>query len=60
METTHLWWIGEKEPGARALEHVRLHLARALGAPVGIWDDPGRPPDAYDHRRKQCAPRDRD
>jgi len=32
-----------------------MHLERALGAPVRIWDDPERPPDAYDHRRKQWS-----
>jgi archaemetzincin len=37
------------------LEHVRLHLARALGAPVRIWEDPARPSDAYDPRRKQWS-----
>ena len=55
MEAIHLWWIGEKDPGARTLEHLRLHLGRALGAPVRIWDDPARPPDAYDERRKQWS-----
>jgi archaemetzincin len=55
VEATNLWWIGEKDPGARTLEHVRLHLERALGAPVRIFSDPGRPPDAYDHRRKQWS-----
>ncbi|MGA8890222.1 MAG: archaemetzincin family Zn-dependent metalloprotease [Anaeromyxobacteraceae bacterium] len=55
MEAIHLWWIGEKDPGARTLEHVRLHLGKALGANVRIWDGPDRPPDAYDHRRKQWS-----
>ena len=37
------------------LDHVRLHLARALGASVRIWDGTARPPDAYDPRRKQWS-----
>ena len=55
MEAIHLWWIGEKDPGPRTLDHVRLHLGRALSTPVGIWRDPARPPDAYDARRKQWS-----
>ena len=51
----HLWWIGEKDPGPRTLEHVRAHLERAVGAPVGIWASAERPPDAYDARRKQWS-----
>ena len=39
VEAIHLWWIGEKDPGARTLEHVRLHLGQALWAPpCAIWD----------------------
>jgi archaemetzincin len=55
VEAIHLWWIGEKDPGARTLEHLRLHLGRALGSPVRVWEDPARPPDAYDARRKQWS-----
>ncbi len=55
MEAIHLWWIGEKDPGARTLEHVRLHLGRALGVPVRVFHDPSRPPDAFDPRRKQWS-----
>jgi archaemetzincin len=55
VEAIHLWWIGEKEPGPRTLEHVRLHLARALGASIMVHDDPARPPDAFDPRRKQWS-----
>jgi archaemetzincin len=55
VEAIHLWWIGEKDPGARTLEHLRLHLGRALVAPVRIWEDPARPLDAYDQRRKQWS-----
>jgi archaemetzincin len=51
----HLWWIGEKDPGPRAMEHVRSHLERATGARVGIWESPERPADAYDPRRKQWS-----
>jgi archaemetzincin len=51
----HLWWIGEKDPGPRTLEHVRAHLERATGAAVGIWRSSERPPDAYDARRKQWS-----
>ncbi len=51
----HLWWIGERDPGARTLEHVRLHLGRALGAPVRIFEGPERPTDAWDPRRKQWS-----
>ena len=51
----HLWWIGEKDPGPRTLEHVRSHLERATGTPVAIWDSPERPPDAHDARRKQWS-----
>ena len=51
-----MWWIGERHPGARALEHVRLHLQRAFeGAPVALWEGPGRPEAAYDPRRKQWS-----
>ncbi len=55
MEAIRLWWIGEKEPGPRTLEHVRLHLARALGVDVTVHEDPARPPDAWDPRRKQFS-----
>jgi archaemetzincin len=55
VEAINLWWIGEKDPGARTLDHVRLHLGRALGTTVRIWEDPARPPDAYDPRRKQWS-----
>ncbi len=51
----HLWWIGERDPGARTLEHVRLHLGRALGAPVRIFEGAERPTDAWDPRRKQWS-----
>jgi len=55
VEAIHLWWIGEKDPGPRTLEHLQLHLGRAIGLPVAVWDDPARPPDAYDARRKQWS-----
>jgi archaemetzincin len=55
VEAIHLWWIGERDPGARTLEHVRLHLERALDAPVRVWEGPERPAGAYDARRKQWS-----
>jgi archaemetzincin len=55
VEAIHLWWIGERDPGARTLEHLRLQMERALGTPVRIWEDPARPTDAYDPRRKQWS-----
>lgn len=50
-----MWWIGERHPGERALDHVRLHLQRAFGAGVAVWEGTGRPDDAYDPRRKQWS-----
>ncbi len=55
MEAIHLWWIGDGDPGPRTLEHVRNHLARALGLPVRVFEDPARPADAWDARRKQWS-----
>jgi archaemetzincin len=50
-----VWWIGERHPAKRALDHGRLHLERAFGAPVAVWDGVGRPEDAYDPRRRQWS-----
>jgi archaemetzincin len=55
VEAINLWWIGEQDPPPRTLEHVRLHLARALGTDVSVHEDRARPPDAYDARRKQWS-----
>ncbi len=55
MEAITLWWIGEKEPAPRTLEHVRHHVARALSADVSIHVDAARPLDAWDPRRKQWS-----
>ena len=50
-----MWWIGERHPGKRALDHVRLHLESAFDAEVAVWEGAGRPDDAYDPRRKQWS-----
>jgi archaemetzincin len=50
-----MWWIGERHPGEAALDHVRRHLERSFGPGVGVWDDAGRPDEAYDPRRKQWS-----
>lgn len=50
-----MWWIGERHPGTRALEHVRMHLQRAFGAPAALWEGPERPSEAYDPGRKQWS-----
>ena len=50
-----MWWIGERHPGERALEHVRHHLERAFGPRVALWQGDGRPEEAYDPRRKQWS-----
>ena len=55
MEEIRVWWIGERHPVGRALDHVRLHLERAFGAQVAVWEGMGRPEDAYDARRKQWS-----
>jgi archaemetzincin len=55
VEGIHLWWIGENVPGARTLEHVRLHVERAFGAPVRPYRGEGRPVEAWDARRKQWS-----
>jgi archaemetzincin len=48
-----VWWIGEGDPERGMIDHVRLHLARAFGAPVGSYDSPDRPRDTLDARRRQ-------
>ena len=55
MEGICLWWIGQRHPGDRALDHVRMHLERAFGPPVTVWQGAQRPDDAYDERRKQWS-----
>ncbi|HZY04204.1 MAG TPA: archaemetzincin family Zn-dependent metalloprotease [Anaeromyxobacteraceae bacterium] len=55
MERILVWWIGERHPGTRALEHVRMHLQRAFGAPAALWEGPERPSEAYDPGRKQWS-----
>ncbi len=55
MADIRLWWIGERHPAKRVLDHVRLHLERAFGAPVAVWEGMGRPDDAFDPRRKQWS-----
>ena len=50
-----MWWIGERHPGERALDHVRRHLERAFGREVALWRGDGRPEEAYDPRRKQWS-----
>ena len=53
-----MWWIGERHPGERTLEHVRRHLERAFGpgvAQVALWQGDGRPEEAYDPRRQQWS-----
>jgi archaemetzincin len=37
------------------IEHVRLHLVKAFGAPVALWDRPERPEATFDARRRQHA-----
>ena len=55
MEGILVWWIGERHPGERALDHVRHHLERAFDERVALWPGDGRPDDAYDPRRKQWS-----
>jgi archaemetzincin len=55
VEGIHLWWIGEKGPGARTLDHVRLHVERAFATPVRTFAGAGRPTEAWDARRKQWS-----
>ncbi len=55
MEEIRVWWIGERHPGERALDHIRLHLARAFAAPVAVWPGTGRPEDGFDPRRGQWS-----
>jgi archaemetzincin len=50
-----VWWIGEEEADRDLMEHVRVHLGRAFGAPVTLWRAPERPRHAFDARRKQHA-----
>ena len=50
-----MWWIGERHPGERALEHVRRHLERAFGTGTALWHGDGRPEEAFDPRRKQWS-----
>jgi archaemetzincin len=51
----NVWWIGEREPERGMIEHVRLHLVKAFGAPVALWDRPERPAGTFDERRRQHA-----
>ncbi len=53
MEGIHLWWIGEKEASAPMIQHVRLHVSRALDRPVSLHGGSARPAGAWDPRRKQ-------
>jgi archaemetzincin len=53
VEEIYVWWIGEKEPHAPMIEHVRKHVARAFGVTVQVFESPARPADSYDARRKQ-------
>jgi len=55
VEGIRIWWIGERRHGGPALDHVRLHLQRAFGAPVEVWQGVGRPEGAYDPARKQWS-----
>jgi len=55
VEGIYLWWIGEGEPEAGMIEHVLMHVQRAFGVPVRIHDDPSRPRDTLDARRRQHA-----
>jgi archaemetzincin len=55
VEGILVWWIGERHPGERALDHVRRHLERAFEERVALWPGEGRPDDAYDARRKQWS-----
>ncbi len=55
MDALYVWWIGERDPGPGMIDHVRTHVSRAIGAPIGLWDGPDRPRDTYDERRKQHA-----
>ena len=55
MDGLFVWWIGEREPERHMIDHVRGHLERAFGVPVGLWDGPDRPQDTLDPRRKQHA-----
>jgi archaemetzincin len=55
VERIIVWWIGERHPGERALDHVRLHIEKAFDAGVAVWEGAGRPDDAYDPRRKQWS-----
>jgi len=50
-----MWWIGERHPGERDLDHVRFHLERAFEMSVASWNGTDRPDDAYDARRKQWS-----
>jgi archaemetzincin len=53
MLPIRIWWIGEGAPRAGTLEHVRLHVERALGRPAAVLDRPERPQGTLDPRRRQ-------
>jgi archaemetzincin len=55
VESIRVWWIGERHPGERAMDHVRHHLERAFAMPIVIWRGEERPDGAYDPRRKQWS-----
>ncbi len=48
-----MWWIGDREPDPRMIEHVRFHVARAFACPVELRRGPERPAEAFDARRGQ-------
>ncbi len=53
MEAIGLWWIGEREESPGTMEHVRLHVARALALPALVLEGPERPTGTLDPRRQQ-------
>jgi archaemetzincin len=53
VEAIWLWWIGEREARQGSMEHVRMHLARALELPARILERPERPSGTLDLRRQQ-------
>jgi len=55
VEGILVWWIGERQPDVRLLDHVRLHLERSLRMPASVWRGDSKPRDAYDARRKQWS-----
>ncbi len=55
MESIRVWWIGERDPGQRTLEHVCLHLERAFGRAAAVRQGGERPEGAYDAQREQWS-----